>query len=127
MSLILSRRDLEFLLYEWLDVTALTALPRYAEHSRETFDACLDLAAQIAERDFAPHNARSDAEEPRFDGTRVHLIPEVGAALAAFHASGLLSAAMDEEVGGVHLPHVVHRACFAWFQAANIATAAYPC
>ena len=33
---------------------------------------------------------------------------------------------MDEEVGGLQLPHVVDRACFAWFQAANIGTAAYP-
>jgi alkylation response protein AidB-like acyl-CoA dehydrogenase len=126
VSKVFSRRDLEFLLYEWLDVEALTGLPRFAEHSRETFDACLDLAAQIAERDFAPHNARSDATEPRFDGGRVQVIPEVGAALATFHASGLLSAALDAADGGLQLPHVVHRACFFWLQAANVATAAYP-
>jgi alkylation response protein AidB-like acyl-CoA dehydrogenase len=126
VSTILSQRDLEFLLYEWLDVTALTARPRFAEHSRETFDAFLELSAQIAEREFATHNRRGDAEEPRFDGTRVHVIPEVKAALTAFNASGLLAGPMDEEVGGLQLPHVVARACFAWFQAANIATSAYP-
>jgi butyryl-CoA dehydrogenase len=126
VSRILSQRDLEFLLYEWLDVEALTARPRFAEHSRETFDAFLDVSAQIAEREFATHNSRSDAEEPRFDGERVHVIGEVKEALRAFNASGLLSGAMDEEVGGLQLPHVVHRACFAWFQAANSATSAYP-
>ena len=63
MSRILSRRDLDFLLYEWLDVEALTARERFAEHSRETFDAFLDLSEQIAERDFAPHNRRNDLEE----------------------------------------------------------------
>ena len=126
MSEILSRRDLDFLLYEWLDVESLTSRPRFAEHSRETFDAFLDVSAQIAEREFAAHNRKNDAEEPRFDGTRVHVIPEVKDALAAFSASGLLAGAMDEAVGGSQLPHVVHRACFAWFQAANIATAAYP-
>jgi alkylation response protein AidB-like acyl-CoA dehydrogenase len=126
MSSILSARDLEFLLYEWLDVTGLTERPRFTEHSRETFDAFLALSAQLAEREFAPHNRRSDAEEPRFDGERVHIIPEVKAALAAFNQSGLLAGAMDEEVGGLQLPHVVARACFAWFQAANIATSSYP-
>jgi alkylation response protein AidB-like acyl-CoA dehydrogenase len=126
MSSILSARDLEFLLYEWLDVTGLTERSRFAEHSRETFDAFLALSAQLAEREFAPHNRRSDAEEPRFDGERVHIIPEVKAALAAFNQSGLLAGAMDEEVGGLQLPHVVARACFAWFQAANIATSSYP-
>src|SRR3954447_4181168 len=126
MSSILSRRDLEFLLYEWLDVAGLTARPRFTEHSRETFDAFLELSAQIAEREFAPHNRRSDLEEPRFDGERVHIIPEVKAALTAFNASGLLAGSMDEQVGGLQLPRVVARACFAWFQAANIATSAYP-
>ncbi|MFI7540402.1 acyl-CoA dehydrogenase [Actinoplanes sp. NPDC049599] len=126
MSSIFSQRDLDFLLYEWLDVTALTARPRFAEHSRETFDAFLAVSAQIAEREFATHNRRNDAEEPRFDGERVHIIPEVRAALGAFNDSGLLSGGMDEAVGGMQLPHVVHRACFLWFQAANIATSAYP-
>jgi alkylation response protein AidB-like acyl-CoA dehydrogenase len=125
-SSILSQRDLEFLLYEWLDVAALTTRPRFAEHSRETFDAFLGVSAQIAEREFATHNRRSDAEEPRFDGERVHIIPEVKAALTAFNDSGLLAGSMDEEAGGLQLPHVVARACFAWFQAANIATSAYP-
>ena len=113
-SLLLSRRDLDFLLYEWLDVPSLTARPRYADHSRETFDAALDLSEQVATRHFAPHNKRNDAEEPRFDGERVHLIPEVGEALAVFAGTGLLGSAMDYEVGGAQLPSVVASACFAW-------------
>lgn len=52
-GLILSTRDVDFLLYEWLDVTTLTERPRFAEHSRETFDAVLELGEQIATRYFA--------------------------------------------------------------------------
>ena len=126
MSKILSRRDLDFLLYEWLDVEALTARERFAEHSRETFDAFLDVSAQIAERDFAPHNRRSDLEEPTFDGVRVQVVPEVAAALKVFNETGLISGTLDAEHGGLQLPLVVARACFAWFQAANIATSSYP-
>lgn len=125
-SRILSRRDLDFLLFEWLKVDELSARPRFAEHSRDTFDAVLDLSAELAKEAFAPHNALSDANEPQFDGERAHVIPEVGEALRVFNESGLLSGAMDEEVGGTQLPHVVDRACFAWFQAANTATSAYP-
>ncbi len=33
---ILSRRDLDFLLHDWLDAESLTARDRYAEHSRTT-------------------------------------------------------------------------------------------
>ncbi|MFK0192850.1 acyl-CoA dehydrogenase [Kitasatospora sp. NPDC090308] len=125
-SLLLSRRDLDFLLHDWLDVTALTARERYAEHDRDTIDAVLDLSARIAAEHFAPHNKKNDAQEPTFDGERVHIIPEVGRALRVFAESGLVGAAMDHAVGGQQLPQVVAHACTAWFQAANVGTAAYP-
>ena len=125
-SLLLNRRDLEFLLYEWLGVEDLLKRPRHAEHSRETFDGVLALAEQIATEHFAPHNRRADTEEPRFDGERVHLIPEVGAALEVFASAGLLGGTLDEEVGGLQLPTVIGNAVFAWFQAANVGTSSYP-
>ncbi|MFF0410408.1 acyl-CoA dehydrogenase [Kitasatospora sp. NPDC004745] len=125
-SLLLSRRDLDFLLHDWLDVTALTRRARFAEHDRDTFDAVLELSEAVATRHFAPHNKKGDAEEPRFDGERVHLIPEVKEALRVYAEAGLVGASMDHEVGGQQLPVVVANACRAWFQAANIATASYP-
>ena len=64
MSLILSRRDLNFLLHEWLDVESLTRIARYADHSRETFDAALDTCEKIATNLFAPHNKKNDQHEP---------------------------------------------------------------
>jgi alkylation response protein AidB-like acyl-CoA dehydrogenase len=125
-SLLLNRRDLEFLLYEWLDVTSLTSRERFAEHSRETFDDVLDLAEQIATEHFAPHNRISDLHEPEFDGERVRLIPEIGAALEVFAKAGLVAGTLDEELGGLQLPTVVGNAVFAWFQAANVGTSSYP-
>ncbi len=124
-SLLLSRRDLDFLLYQWLDAEELTGRPRYSEHSRETFDAVLDLSEQIATRHFAPHNKKNDQEEPRFDGERVHTVPEVKRALEAFTKADLLASAMDEELGGMQLPQTVTTACFSWFQAANVGTSSY--
>jgi Acyl-CoA dehydrogenase N terminal len=62
-SLILSRRDLEFLLHEWLQVETLSKRPRFREHTRETVDAVLDLAEQIATDHFAPHNRKADENE----------------------------------------------------------------
>jgi alkylation response protein AidB-like acyl-CoA dehydrogenase len=125
VSKVFSRRDLDFLLYEWLDAEALTARERFAEHSRETFDAFLDVSQQIAERDFAPHNRTGDLNEPTFDGEKVTIIPEVSRALKVFAESGLIAAGFPAEHGGLQLPHVVQRACFLWFQAANTGTSAY--
>jgi alkylation response protein AidB-like acyl-CoA dehydrogenase len=125
-SLLLSSRDIDFLLYEWLGVEALTGRDRYSGHSRYTFDAVLELAQSIATEHFAPHNKANDASEPTFDGGRVGVVPEVGTALRVFGTTGLLASHMDEAIGGGQLPRVVAFAMFAWFQAANIATAAYP-
>ena len=125
-SLLLSRRDLDFLLYEWLDAVALTGRERYTAHDRDTFDAVLALAEQVATDHFAPHSRRSDDNEPRFDGELVHLIPEIKAALEVFAKTGLVASGMDESVGGMQLPAVVTSACFAWFQAANVGTSSYP-
>ncbi|MHA6794005.1 acyl-CoA dehydrogenase [Pseudonocardia bannensis] len=125
-SLLLSRRDLDFLLYEWLDVETLTKRQRYAEHSRDTFDAALELSEQVATKHFAPHRKLSDAHEPQFDGERVTIIDEVKAALDVLAETGIIAAGMDGEVGGMQLPSVVAQACFMWFHAANVGTAAYP-
>ncbi|HUR50954.1 MAG TPA: acyl-CoA dehydrogenase [Mycobacteriales bacterium] len=124
-SLLLSRRDLDFLLHEWLDVTSLTSRERYKQHDRATFDAVLDLAEQVATRHFAPHNRRNDDEEPTFDGERVHLHEEIAPALRAFTEAGFIGAAMPESVGGMQLPATVAQASIAWFQAANVGSSAY--
>ncbi|CAJ0709427.1 MULTISPECIES: acyl-CoA dehydrogenase [Ralstonia] len=125
-SKLLSRRDLSFLLYEWLNVESLTSIPRYADHSRETFDAALDTCERIATDLFAPHNKKNDQEEPHFDGTKVHIIPEVKAALDAFNKAGLMAAGQDFERGGMQLPTVVEKAGFGFFKAANVGTSSYP-
>lgn len=125
-SLLLSRRDLQFLLYEWLDVESLTQAERYADHSRETFDAALDTCERIATELFAPHNQKADQREPRFDGNTVALIEEVGPALRAFADAGLIAAGHDYALGGMQLPAVVEKAGLTYLYAANVATSAYP-
>src|SRR5438046_1469938 len=124
-SLIFSRRDLDFLLHEWLDVEALLGRQRFAEHSRETFDAVLDLAERIATEKVAPHNRLSDTDEPRVVDGQVVTPPPVKSAIEAFAEAGFFAASADSEVGGSQLPIVVHRAALCWFQAANIATTGY--
>lgn len=123
---LLSSRNLAFELYEVLDAVALTQRPRFAEHSRATFDAALATARRLAEEEFAPHNRKSDEQEPRFVDGGVQLIPELAPALRAFHEAGFINASRDFEAGGMQLPQLLSRACFAHFQAANIATASYP-
>ena len=124
-SRIVSRRDLDFVLFELLEVDALCARPRFAEHSRATFAAALDTALEIAAEKFAPHNRRSDESEPRFDGERVQMIPEVKEAVRAFAEAGFIAATYDYEQGGMQLPFSIALACLGIFRGANTATDAY--
>ncbi len=124
-STLLSRRDLDFLLFEWLRVDELTKRERFTEHSEETFAGVLDLCEQLATRYFAPHNKKGDANEPSFDGQTVTIIPEVKEALDAFGRADLIAMGMDTALGGAQLPTVVAGAGLAWFHAANISTAGY--
>ena len=114
------------MLYEWLDAPALTGRARFADHSRETFDAVLDLCEQIATDQFAPHNKKADQHEPHFDGEVVHTIPELKPALKAFCDAGLMAAGHDYAMGGMQLPCLIEKAGFAWFKGANVASSAYP-
>ncbi|MFJ3482788.1 acyl-CoA dehydrogenase [Pseudomonas sp. NPDC090202] len=123
---LLSSRNLAFELYEVLDAEALTRRERFAEHSRETFDAAITTARTLAEKYFAPHNRKNDEHEPRYENGEAKLIPEVKPAVDAFLEAGFLNAARDFDVGGMQLPTLLSQACFAHFQAANAATASYP-
>jgi len=123
---LINRRDLDFLLYELLDVGALTRTPRYAMHDRGSFDGVLDAALRLAETKFQPHAAKLDANEPHFDGQHVHIIPEVREALDAYIEGGWMSAAFDEQQGGMQLPYTVVSAAMGLFVAANAGTAGYP-
>ncbi|KAA0022323.1 acyl-CoA dehydrogenase [Antrihabitans cavernicola] len=125
-STLLSRRDIDFLLYEWLHVDRLVERERFADHSKETFDGVLDLCEQVATKYFAPHNKKNDANEPTFDGTTVTIIPEVKEAIDAFSRADLVGLSMDSAIGGSQLPATVSAAGFAWIQAANVGSAAYP-
>lgn len=117
-SPLLDRRDIDFLLHDWLKVDVLV--------DRETVDATLDLSQKLAVERFLTHYKRADIEEPRLEAGGVRLCPAIGEALAHYSKSGLFAAGFSEEQGGVALPYVVCAASFAFFAAANPATAAYP-
>jgi butyryl-CoA dehydrogenase len=122
---LLNPRDLEFQLYQVLDATHLCARTRYADHSRETFDATVATARDLAERHFLPHHRESDEREPYIADGRVVTPDAVGVAVAAMADAGFIAATHDYANGGMQLPHVVATAALLWFDAANIATASY--
>lgn len=126
MAPFLSKRDLQFQLFEVLDTASLPKRPRFAEHSREVYEDILNLAYNVAEKYFAGHTREADLNEPQVIDGKVKLVPQVAGAMQAFRDAGFFSAHHDEEWGGLQLPWVMMQAVQAHFQAANIGSSGYP-
>ena len=114
------RSTLDFLLYQWLGAESLSQRERFADHSRETFDAVFDTCERIAREKYAPFNHLVDTQEPQFDGEKVILPQATHDAQKAYAASGMLGAAQDYEEGGMQLPYTVEAAANAFFAMASV-------
>jgi len=114
------RATIDFLLHDWLRTEQLISRARFADHSRETFDAVFDTCERIAREKYAPFNRLVDIEEPRFDGEKVILPQASKDAADAYAASGMLSAAQDYDIGGMQLPYSVEAAANAFFACASV-------
>ena len=114
------RSTVDFLLYQWLQADALSQRVRFADHSRETFDAVLDTCERIAREKYAPFNRLVDIQEPQFDGEKVILPQATFDAQKAYAESGMLSAAQDYEMGGMQLPYTIEAAANSFFACASI-------
>ncbi|OJU89601.1 MAG: acyl-CoA dehydrogenase [Burkholderiales bacterium 66-5] len=119
------RSTLDFLLHDWLQADALTTRARFADHSRETFDAVLDTCERIARDRYAPFNRQVDTEEPRTEpdgagGLRVVLPRCTHDARLAYAGSGMLAAAQDYELGGMQLPYLVEAVANTFFGVASV-------
>ena len=114
------RQTLDFLLFDWLQAESLNQRPRFADHSRETFDAVFDTCERIAREKYAPFNRLVDTQEPHFDGEKVILPQATHDAQKAYAESGMLSAAQDYDMGGMQLPYTVEAAANSFFAMASV-------
>jgi alkylation response protein AidB-like acyl-CoA dehydrogenase len=114
------RSTLDFLMYDWLHAERLNERSRFADHSRETFDAVLDTCERIARDKYAPFNRLVDTEEPRFDGEKVILPQATHEAHRAYVESGMVSAAQDYDEGGMQLPYTIEAAANGFFAVASV-------
>ena len=119
MSMIVNRRDLDFVLYETLGLDKILESERYADYDRESLDAIMDLCQAIAEDQFLPCAAKLDANEPKFVDGKVETISELKEAIAAYREAGLCTSAYDSDVGGMQLPWMMDQALNGMFVCAN--------
>jgi len=119
------RRDLDFQLFDVLDVEALLHLPHFAEHDRATLAGVLDAAYEVAGDYFSPTAAELDAFAFRLENGEVATPDSLKAAVRAYVDAGFMGATFPAEHGGLQLPATLSSAAAIVFTAANGSANAY--
>ena len=115
------RREIDFLLYEWLGLERLVDLTAFDNQDRTDWEAFLDLSENISENEFLTCYKATDREEPYLDSGQVRVQKDLNTALAKYLKAGLHLSALDVENGGMGLPYTVATAGMAELMAANVA------
>ena len=126
MSRIINRRDLDFLIYEMLDVENLCQREYFSGHGRDVFDPMLDLAEAISREHFHACADAGDQHGAELVDGKVRMIPEAQTAMDTMFEAGFIAACQDGEYGGLQLPVTVASACMVMFQAANMGLSGLP-
>ena len=116
---LLNDRDVAFQLYEALDAASLLALPRFADHSRETFDGYIGLCARFARESVFPAFKAVDEEPPRLVAGQVLVHERLHAILPKLREVGVFAASRPFDVGGQQLPLTIATAAHLYIMAAN--------
>lgn len=119
------RDDLHFLLFDWLKAQTLSGHDAFAHMDRESIEAMLDAALALAEAEFLPHAAKSDANPPVLENGKVVLMPEIAHALEAYREAGFFGMQVPLEEGGLGLPYTLVGTIGSIFSCANVATNGY--
>jgi len=124
---LIDSRDVRFILFEMLRIEELCNFSKYSDFDRETFEAILELAEQIAVEKVYPANREGDVQGCKYDPvTKEVATPDVfKAALAAVNEAGFVGLGNEPEFGGLGMPHVIANSCNEYFFAANSALYMY--
>jgi len=122
---IVDRRDMDFVLYEQLGITALTASEKYSHFSKQEFDMVLDQALKFAQNDLAPTNVDGDRIGAQWRQGKVTLPPSFHGPLQQYAEQGWVASVEEPEVGGQGLPLTLFTAAYEAFVAGNMAMSQY--
>ncbi len=126
MDFIVAERDLQFVLFEYLQIQKLLAFPRWKDYDLETLKMTLTEAIKTATGLLAPLNATGDEEGAHFADGKVATPKGFKEAYAQYAQGGWLGMVADAEFGGQGLPATLGLACSEAFVSANNALTICP-
>jgi alkylation response protein AidB-like acyl-CoA dehydrogenase len=105
-----SRKNIDFVLHEVLNVENLCKDDYFKNHSKETFDMVLDMADDISQKTSLPAFVESDRNQPQLIEGNVKVHPGLHLFTKAYAAAGMISSTFDESFGGQQLPKTIYAA-----------------
>ena len=120
-------RDVRFVLFEVLQADKLSKYDKFSGFDKDTYEATLELAEQLAVEQVYPANAEADKTGAKYDpATKSVTIPEgYKSAMKLYKESGFSGLGNDPEWGGVGMPEVICRSIMDYFSAAAVAFLTY--
>jgi alkylation response protein AidB-like acyl-CoA dehydrogenase len=122
---LVNRRDLDFNLYEVLDIESVTNYEFYEDHSKETFSLALDTAYQLAHEVMWPQFQPMDNEGVTIENGVTKVPQGMHEIWKALKEGGWIALPNDYEVGGQRFPMTIQLATALMFNAANTAATMY--
>ena len=121
-----SKRNLDFLLFEVFDVESLTEFKYFEEHSREIFDMVLETAIKMGTDMMRPCLVEMDQSPPEYVGETARVHPTVRAFMQECGEGGWIGALAPYELGGQQLPQMIMAVVRFIWAAANYSLSVYP-
>ena len=120
-------RDVRFILFELLEVDKLSKYEKFSGFDKDTFEATLELAEQLAVEQLYPVNAPSDKDGAHYDPQeKTVTTPEAfKTVMNLYKEAGFPGLGSDPEWGGTGMPEVICRAAAEYFLAAGVSFVLY--
>lgn len=127
LNALIDSRDVKFVLYEILEADKLGKYEKFSAFDKDTYDATLELAEQIAVEQLYPASAEADKTGAKYDPqTKSVTIPEgYKTTMNLYRESGFPGLGNDPQWGGVGMPEVICRAIMDYFSAAAVGFITY--
>jgi alkylation response protein AidB-like acyl-CoA dehydrogenase len=125
-QLISDRRDMDFVLFEQLNVQDLSKHPQFEEFNKKTVELIISEARNLAIKEILPTRKISDDEGVRFDNGQVSVPECFHRAFKIYNEGEWLAMQEDPEWGGQGMPSAVALAASEFFNGANYAFMMYP-
>ena len=120
------RKDVQFVLFDQLNIEELTKGKRFADLNKKTFDMVISEARSLATKEMLPTSADADQEGCLFEGGDVKVPESFHRVYDQIKKGEWIAVADDLEVGGQGMPEVISLAVLEMFHASNSALAGFP-